>query len=487
MKSNKIYTLISCIFILVLFSNTLSADALQSTLGYHKQDIVKDTDSTLDNTEFFNGYYDLLIIAPKLFSKHITPLVDHKERIGIKTILVDVEEVYKQMYWQGRDEAEKIKYFIKEAIEHWGIKYVLLVGGRKNQGPQEKWWIPVRYSFLDRKYNDMVERKFLSDLYFADIYDKNGGFSSWDTNNNGIFGEWPEDQTALDRPDLYPDVYLGRLPCLNTLEVRIIVRKIINYETGKCSDSWFNTMVVVAGDTYPDKTDYYDGEVYTQMGLDMMPDFDPVKLWTSDGSLKNWVDVVTAINNGCGFIWFSGHGNPKLWATYPPDDNSTWIHGLRLRNIPFLRNRNKLPVCITGSGCFNSMFNVSLGNSPWVYGLPTPHCFSWALTIKRNGGCIATIGPTAFSYESPDISSGQGGIEWLDMHFFGQYGLNNTDILGEAWGKTITSFLKNFSINWEDNTSDGDALIAKNVEMWLLIGDPSLKIGGYDVYFEYAL
>jgi hypothetical protein len=76
---------------------------------------------------------------------------------------------------------------------------------------------------------------------------------------------------------------------------------------------------------------------------------------------------------------------------------------------------------------------------------------------------------------------GYGGIEWLDIHFFEQYGLNNIDILGETWGNTITSFLQNFSINWDDDSFDGSALVAKNVEQWLLIGDPSLKIGGYPI------
>jgi len=474
----KAKQMIVLILILILFSTTYSANAIPIEFTHVTQKIMNNNQNGLD-TEISGELYDLLIIAPKKFSRYIKPLVCHKKKVGVKTIYVDIENVYKQMFWQGRDEAEKLKYFIKKSIEEWKIKYVLLIGGRKNQRAPETWWIPVRYSYLNRNYGLFIERKFLSDLYFVDIYDKNGNFSSWDTNNNGIYGEWPEDSAAIDKPDLFPDAYVGRLPCQNAFEVKNIVKKIIKYETGKCSDSWFKTMVVVAGDTYPEKTDYYDGEVYTQMGLDMMPGFSPVKLWTSDGSLKYCRDVLKAINKGCGFIWLSGHGNPASWATHPPNDSSKWIHGLRLRKIPFLINGKKLPVCITGSGCFNSMFNVSLGNSPWVYGLPIPRCLSWALTRKTNGGSIATIGATAFSYESPDINTKQGGIEWLDMHFFGEYGLNNTDILGETWGNTITSFLQNFSIDWNDNSHDGAALIAKNVEQWLLIGDPSLKIGGY--------
>jgi Peptidase family C25 len=427
------------------------------------------------------GYhiYDLLIIAPKIFHNELVPLADHKNRIGIRTILVDTDMVYDQMFQQGRDDAEKVKYFIKDAVENWGVQYVLLVGGRSNQGHIEKWWVPVRYSYLDRPYEAYVEQKFLSDLYFADIYNENGSFSSWDDNGNGVFGEWRVGEEAVDHPDLIPDVSLGRLPCLNERELRIVVQKIIQYETMSVAESWFKTMVVVAGDTYPGRTPYYDGEVYTQQGLDLMTGFNPVKVWASDGSLKSWVDVVSAINKGCGFLWLSGHGNPKSWATHPPDDNKTWISGLRLRNLPFLHNRQKLPVCITGSGCFNSMFNVSLLNSHWVFGLRTPYCISWALMIQRDGGSIATIGATAFSYESPDISLGVGGIEWLDRQFFAEYGRNHTDILGNTWRKAVTAVLTSCPIDWSDNTVDGAALIAKNIEQWVLFGDPSLKIGGY--------
>jgi len=441
---------------------------------------------TIENTFLqydSQGYnlYDLLIIAPKAFRNELIPLLNHKNRFGIRTILVDTDVVYNQMFWKGRDDAEKVKYFIKAAVENWGVHYVLLVGGRSNQGHIEKWWVPVRYSYLDRPYETHQERKFLSDLYFADIYNENGTFSSWDDNDNNVFGEWPFGEEAIDHPDLVPDVGLGRIPCLNERELHIVVQKIIKYESMGCAESWFKTMVVVAGDTYPLRTPYYDGEVYTQQGLDLMTGFSPVKVWASDGSLKSWVDVVSAINKGCGFLWLSGHGNPKTWATHPPNDNETWITGLRLRNLPFLQNHMKLPVCLTGSGCFNNMFNVSLLNSWWVFGLRTPYCISWALMIQRDGGSIATIGSTAFSYESPDISLGYGGIEWLDRQFFAEYSLNHTNILGDTWKKSIIAVLKSCQINWSDNTGDGAALIAKNIEEWVLFGDPSLKIGGYSL------
>ena len=93
--------------ILVLFSTTFSADALQNKNSHLKQNIVNNKDNAEENNVFSDGVYDLLIIAPQAFSRYILPLVHHKNKFGVKTILVDVEDVYQQMFWHGRDKAEK--------------------------------------------------------------------------------------------------------------------------------------------------------------------------------------------------------------------------------------------------------------------------------------------------------------------------------------------------------------------------------------------
>ena len=196
--------------------------------------------------ELSNENYDLLIICPSQFYDVLLPFKAHKEQHGIKTIVVRLNEIYGGKYFsvQGRDDAEKIKYFIKNAYDEWNIKYVLLVGGRK-PGLKEEWWLPVRYSYLDDKSN--WERKYLSDLYFADIYDSNKNFSSWDTNGNGIFGEWRGNK-AEDAPiDLYPDVYVGRWPARNGFEVEIMVAKTIEYENTAYNKEWFRRFVCIAG------------------------------------------------------------------------------------------------------------------------------------------------------------------------------------------------------------------------------------------------
>jgi len=217
-----------------------------------------------------NTIYNLVIIAPSKFAGELKRLVDHKNSLGVKTVLKTTEDIYKE--YNGVDKPEKIKYFIKDIIEKWNITYVLLVGGLKsqiwakprddpNQGTRD-WYVPVRYTNLfDNPEHPLSGETIhdpgvISDLYYADIYDSNGNFSSWDPNGDGIFAAWGrpgvENDTGID---LYPDVSVGRLACTNKLEVKNVVDKIINYEKEPADSSWFKKMVVVSGDGFLDQED----------------------------------------------------------------------------------------------------------------------------------------------------------------------------------------------------------------------------------------
>ena len=428
-----------------------------------------------------NSICDLLILAPSKFIRSLQPLVCHKNKFEVRTKLVSLDYVYRDI-WYGRDDAEKIKFFIKKAIEESGIKYVLLVGGiKKPFSFHEDYWLPVRYVYVEDRWSGFAgpfdEPKFISDLYYADIYDSKGKFSSWDSDGDGIYGEWNNNNSAEDILDLYPDVYVGRLPCINNFEVKIMVNKIINYEKEKCDDDWFKNMVVVAGDTYPG--DDYEGETETQEALDKMLGFNHIKLWCSLGTFNSSKDVINAINKGCGFLYFQGHGAPSCWGTNSPILNK-YINGLQNGEMHKLKNYKKLPVCIIG-GCHNSLINVSLFHTTWNAGIPCFKCFSWRLANKIGGGTIASIGNTALGYgpkDKLDPSPGGGGGD-IATYFFDAYGINNTDNLGEAWGKAIGSYLDEFTIKWDENSYNDTSIDAKTVMQWMLIGDPSLKIGGY--------
>jgi hypothetical protein len=453
-----------------------------------------------DTPMVFPDKYDMVIIAPEKFSKYLQPLLLHKNSSGIRPILKTTESIYSE--FSGRDQPEKIKYFIKYAIENWNISYVLLVGGKKSllfgnwgldgalMSNDKLWYVPVRYSNL---VGLDETGGFLTDLYFADIYKVQENitvFDDWDSNGNGIFSEWNLD--AKDNLDLYPDVSVGRLPCENTFEVKLAVQKIIQYEKTAADPSWFNKIIVAGGDSFDDRPplgqNYYEGEEMGNLAIDYMPGFTPIRLWASykesdpqhSPTPRN---ILREMNKGSGFLYFSGHGNPTLWKTHWVDDFN-WSgapQGLNIYQMTRLHNGEKLPVCVIAA-CHNSEFNVSVFDflkNPILGGLPTPECWSWWLTRKLGGGSIATIGYTGVEWcatygwdndSTPDCVEYFSGF--LDSRFFHAYGIEGMHTLGDAWERAIKEYLDVFP-------GMKHAWDCKTVQEYLLFGDPSLLIGGY--------
>lgn len=433
-------------------------------------------------TQFVNEF-DLVIITSENFESETKDLVDHKNNLGIKTMTKLVEDIYQE--YTGRDDVEKIKYFIKDAIEQYGISYVLLIGGRNGGIFKEEWYVPVRYVNVD----DGWETTYISDLYYADIYNETGEFAHWDTNGNGKIGEWADGRK--DILGLYPDVYLGRLPCRNTYELQLMIDKIITYETAN-KESWFYNMVVVGGDSATGD-EYYEGEEENKQALLYMQEFNGIHCWTSDGTLTGPQDVINAVTPGCGFLFFDGHGNPASWSNHPPDDAETWITGLTIFDMPQLKNKDKYPICVIGA-CHNGQFNVSLlnlikdlieyGPSQYFFSPPfkfyhmewVPECWAWRLACTKDGGSIATLAYTGLDWFAtgdydndgiPDCTQYLSGF--TNTHFFKNYGINNIHILGETHTQTLIDYLNT-------HPPMNQVHDCKTVQEFVLLGDPTLQM-----------
>ncbi len=391
-----------------------------------------------------NDEYDLVIISPNIFSTDLQPLIEHKNSRNVKTILMTTEEIYDS--YPGRDKPEQIKYFIKDALDTWNIKYVLLVGGDDK--------IPGRYTHIYFEYDYQNEWVFLSDLYYADIYNKDMDFSSWDTNENDIFAEynWFD---RYDELDLYPDVKLGRLACVNTNEVNICVNKIITYETEKAySQYWFKNIVLMGGDSLLGDEEHIDeGEYVNKAVIEILEDFIPVRIWASNGKLFQASNINDAIDNGAGFVFFNGHGHTNIWGTHP-HENNTWIPLGFYSNshVNSLSNGGKLPIVISDA-CYHCQFDVA------------NDCFGWTFVINPNGGAIAYLGGTDIdvSYGGVDIVTK--GIEKLCLIISTNY-MNGDKTFGELWSNGISSYIN-------DNMDEIDYI---TVEEFQPFGDPSLVI-----------
>lgn len=424
---------------LTIFLYPYRYNALKNKI-LHAEKFYVNVEYNLPQNNIFKSEYDLLIIVPSEWAGYVETFRQHKESHGIRTLIATTSEIYRM---KGRDEAEKIKYYIKDCIENYGIKYVLLIGDAKN--------IPARMSYIS---SYPYEEYFPSDLYYADIYFADGSFCSWDSNDNDLFGEYKYNGNT-DEVDLHPDVAIGRIACSNERELNDVLNKIIEYEKNACDEKWFKNLLVCGGDTFVKEDEYniYEGEYLNEKVISIMNDFHPIKLWASIGNLSS-SSINKAINDGVGFVDFSGHGNEYSWATHPPLNENKWI-GYTIMDIPSLTNGNKLPLIVI-DGCSCGKFDE--GDS-----------FAWKFVEKSGGGGIASLAASGIAYGTIGNPPPVAFLSWMEVNTFKYYKQNS--LLGDIWVDCINGYLKSFP------KSEAHY---KTVEEWIIFGDPTLKIGGYE-------
>lgn len=439
--------------------------------------------------------YDLLLITDESFESSFQPLVEHKNSHGVRTIMESVQDIISA--YDGRDDAERIKLRIKDAIEEWGIDYVILGGGRNGQSFD--WMVPSRRS---NNEGSGWESGYESDLYFADIYkieDDEIVFEDWDPNGNGIFAEYTGMFGSKDEPiDYYPDVHVGRIPARSITEVEQVVNKIIDYENN-ADNSWYKRAVMIGGDTSPPERggspNYFEGELETGLAASHLEraGFNVEKLWTSTGTMQDSSDVITAISQGEGYVFMTGHGNPASLGTYLPNAESEdeFPSILTIFEMNKLKNDGKLPIVVVG-GCHNAQFNVTLKNilkdireyglSGYLFSDPyrffymewVPRCFTEWMVTQAEGGAIGTIGCSGLGIGYINDGWNVGLSGWLDPHFFNCIANESIETFGQAHDQAITDYI-NIIGRVNDDYAD-----RKTIEEWTLLGDPSLKLGGYN-------
>jgi len=402
-------------------------------------------------TVSFGDSYDLLILTPTQFTTQLQPLVNYKNDNGVATFKVTLDEIYNGIYFPatGVDNQEKIKYFIKNAIETWGITNVILVGA----GVEDQEIFPVRNAWIP---SGSYEQYFPSDLYYADIYNSAGGFSDWDFDNDGRYCEYPWDLLAAD---LYPDVYLGRLACNDANEVTTVVNKIIDF---KEHNMVINKIVQLGGDTFTeDGEGINEGEYANTKVMTKLPGYTSTKLWASLNTLTKG-NIRSNVNKGVDFVDCSGHGSWGSWATHPPKNEGVWLpsqtpfspyDGFIYIDVDSFINSKKLPVFVLNA-CSTSKFSES------------PNCLSWKVVSKSNGGGIASFGASGIGYGSYGTHETESLWGWMEVRLFQE--MYNTKHLGGCWANAITGYLNNFLM-----LEDADF---KTVVEMTLLGDPTTVI-----------
>jgi len=193
------------------------------------------------NAMWYDSKIEMLIITPDRtdFINAVKPLMEWKNEKGIKTIILSNFSLY-----NGVDNAEKIRNMIKSYYEKENIQWVLLAGDANDDlipirevfNPDTKRWGDGRTETIPGEYYKPT------DFYYSDLT------GTWDSDGDKNWGESPKDNAfGLDEISWIPEVYVGRLPADNAVELEIMINKTLKYETNPQIGDWMNRMLLAGG------------------------------------------------------------------------------------------------------------------------------------------------------------------------------------------------------------------------------------------------
>ncbi|MGQ9583646.1 MAG: C25 family cysteine peptidase [Thermoplasmatota archaeon] len=394
-----------------------------------------------------NESYELLAICPDEFEAEMGRYTEHKSAQGLSCRLVNLSSVYNNSIFNvssGRDNQERIKLFIMQALESWGVRYVALAGDVDK--------LPIRRAYI----NDIDGTATPTDLYYGDVY-KGGGlnFSDWDYDRDGLYGESSSSSANADRVDLDPDVSVGRLPAGSVAELRAMINKTIAYaETVAPDGGFFRNVTLVGTDTFGpsrgENSGVAEGEYACDKAAEYIPLFNFSRFYEKAGTFKT-ANITAALGAGCGLALFSDHGSVG-GVCYPDSGGGP---GLSSSTAQTLKNGPRLPLSILDA-CL-------------THALDSSECLGEYLVLNPQGGSVASIGLTRIGYGSFGTYHVRWNSGFMLVHLVESFS-RGTVMPAVMLDETKRSYLNNVGI-W-------DYADFKTLVEYILLGDPVVLLGG---------
>jgi hypothetical protein len=361
-----------------------------------------------------NGY-EYVIITGDGFVDEFEPLAQWNTKRGIPAVIRTTSWIYSN--FNGKDEPDQIRNFLKLAYRDSGLVWALL-GGDVDV-------VPARIAFaMDCGYpgNDLP-----CDLYYSDLD------GSWDVNENGVYGE------VADEVDLYPDIFLGRASVNTISDANTFMNKILTYERDSPPD--YLLRILFCAEMLWPNTDAGIGK--NMIEEESVPSrFDITKLYQSLGN-ENTSTVLAAMSAGQHFINHDGHGSDGSM--------SVGQGSLKRSDADSLSNgpRNSILFSI---GCWTCAFHYD--------------CIAEHFINNPDGGCIAYIGNASYGWGSPG-NPGYGYSDKFDSRFYHSLFLDNDYKIGKTLAEAKAHYVA--------------LSRTENVYRWhqyelTLLGDPTMDI-----------
>jgi hypothetical protein len=346
---------------------------------------------------------DMVIITSSDEAAEYQRLADFKTRTGIYTVVRTLDWI-RANYPGGVDNQESIRLFIRDAVSQWGTAYVLL-GGDANV-------VPARYVHAALPTVEDIP----CDLYYSDVD------GNWNADGDSRFGEAQASGKVGDLVDMYPDVWVGRLPSRDVSEASVMVDKTLAYEQSPPAATRkkvvFASEVLSPSSWTPGTTVVSDGAAISEGVVDSLSAGTvPVRLYENyaayAGALPETKQaVIDTVNDGCALFHHIGHGHVNVM--------SLGLGGLTIDNsdVDALHNGNRTFLlyasnCVSAAIDYNSIGQRFLANA--------------------DGGAIAVIGSTRETFSDTQA-------DWI-REFYSLLFQQQVQDLGRTAGLTKIPFI----------------------------------------------
>ncbi|MCP4632345.1 MAG: T9SS type A sorting domain-containing protein [candidate division Zixibacteria bacterium] len=366
--------------------------------------------------------YEYVIITSAALAENYEPILEWKKRKGLVAGIVTIEEI--EVSYTGIDLQEKIRNYLIEAYEY-GLVWVLL-GGDESV-------IPIRYAYHNNTSSqpELVNQQ-ICDLYYSDLT------GEWDVDGDGIYGE-----PSRDNPDIYPEVYVGRLPIATAEEIDAYTEKLFMYtqNPGNGNFSYLTSALFISSDQLAscNQQIYLGDEMPGNFLVDTTSLVERPSGYSENPTSPTGEQVIDRMNDGFGFISNLNHGSPQHYACMAVKYNnypksyviSDTLYG-ETNNAPFtyLDENSKYGVHYSIS-CDVGAIDMDQGVWPWQ--LPTNSCLAESyVDLTRKGG-VAFLGNGRWGWVATSYKLERGFIQTL----FGDDPFSRHVAVAEAISKTM--------------------------------------------------